>query len=1151
MRHLRAILHATVALPIAATLACTALPGQARAAGSPWWSLQATSAPTVVPRQGEAQLIVTATNLGNTQVNGSPAQPITFTDQLPAGITAVKVDPKASRGVPGSEGQFQPLSECTTPPTSIVSCKFTKPLPPYDRLVMRIIVEDNEPQSNAQNLVAVNGGETQTATLQKPLAVGEQPTPFGVESYELRPEMLGGARDSTAGSHPYQLTTTVNLNQTLGHYSKPSANEEGTYPTAPRLPRNLRFTLPPGLVGNVRAVPQCSDLQFATITAEDTVNLCPADSAIGVAVVSGHDPTPVGYEASNWAIPVFNLVPGDGEPARFGFEVEGVPVILRTAVPAGGDYAVQVTVNDVSQAVQILSSQVTLWGTPGDPSHDSARGWECLGDGFWYGGQPHQPCPTTSESEPKAFLTLPTSCASLPESTVAGESWPSGEAQAAALVGQTSYRFPSELTGCESLQFDPSLAIAPESQSASTPTGLDVNVDMAQPGLLASEGHAESSLKETTVALPQGMALNPAAANGLLACAALQFGSPFSGAAEERQTQNEAFSPGAAECPDAAKVGNVSIATPLLAKELTGSVYLAAEHTEPFTSPLVLYLVAEDKGSGIRVKLAGEVEPNPSTGQITTRFKNSPQLPFNALHVHIFGGERASLSTPPRCGGYTTQTSFVPWSAGSPASPTASFPITTGPGGGPCPSNPLPFSPSLQAGPTSTNAGSFSTFVVRIEHPEGQQALRGITIHLPPGVAAMLSSVSPCPEPSAGQEWQCGPQSLIGHTQSASGLGGEPVELPGQVYLTRGYDGAPFGLLVRTLAKAGPFNLGYVNVRSRIDVNATTAAVTVTTDPGPRGETIPTIIDGVPVQLKALEVGIDRPAFQFNPTNCSLQQIQATLTGAEGGTQPVSNAFQASNCSALPFAPNFSVSTQAHTSKAGGASLTVRISSTRGQANIAKTVLTLPKSLPARLTTLQKACLAATFETNPATCPEGSVIGYATVHTPVLTRPLIGPAYLVSHGGAAFPDVEFVLQGEGITLILDGQTQIKKGITTSSFNSVPDDPVESFEAVLPEGPHSALAAYGNLCTTKPTAPTTITGQNGASITHNIRLLVTGCAGVKGSKTRRLTRAQRLARALKACRRRYRHNRAKRIACERTALRAYRAHKAREHRRAHG
>jgi hypothetical protein len=347
---------------------------------------------------------------------------------------------------------------------------------------------------------------------------------------------------------------------------------------------------------------------------------------------------------------------------------------------------------------------------------------------------------------------------------------------------------------------------------------------------------------------------------------------------------------------------------------------------------------------------------------------------------------------------------------------------------------------------------------------------------------------------------------------------------------------------VVTPAVAGPFNLGNVTVRSTINIDPSTAAVTINSEP------FPTMLKGVPTQLKQIKVVVDKPEFQFNPTNCNEMSIVTKLTGAQGGVASAGYPFKAQNCAALSFHPTLVAEVDGRASKPNGTTLKVRVTSGPGQSNIGKTDLTLPIQLPSRLTTIQKACLAATFEANPASCPEGSNIGNALAVTPVLKHPLRGPAYLVSHGNAAFPDVEFVLQGEageaGVKLILDGKTDIKKGITYSRFESVPDAPVSLFETVLPAGPHSALTAnvpesqHFNLCRQKLTVPTVITGQNGLVVSQNTNVKLLNCPKVKP-----LTRAQLLAKAKASCNKRFKHNRAKRSKCIRQAQRKYGAHKA--------
>jgi hypothetical protein len=393
---------------------------------------------------------------------------------------------------------------------------------------------------------------------------------------------------------------------------------------------------------------------------------------------------------------------------------------------------------------------------------------------------------------------------------------------------------------------------------------------------------------------------------------------------------------------------------------------------------------------------------------------------------------------------------------------------------------------------------------------DGNQNLKGLQLHLPAGLLAMLSSVKLCEEPQA-DTGTCGPESLIGHTIVSVGLGGDPYSVSGgQVFITGPYHGAPYGLSIVEPAKAGPFDLekgtacDCVVVRANIEVDPNTADVTVTTDPeGPYA--IPQILKGIPLQIKHVYVAIDRPGFTFNPTSCNPLAITGTLSSAEGANSVLSVPFQITDCAALAFKPKFTVSTSAHTSRKNGASLDVKLTypnTPQGtETNIAKAKVQLPKRLPSRLKTLQKACLEQVFAANPAGCPAQSRVGMATAKSPVLPVALTGPAYFVSHGGAKFPELVVVLQGDNVTIDLRGETFIsKKGITTSTFATVPDVPVSSFELKLPEGPYSALAANGDLCHGKLAIPTEFVAHDGATIHQNTKIAVTGCPHHRHPKT---------------------------------------------------
>jgi hypothetical protein len=620
-------------------------------------------------------------------------------------------------------------------------------------------------------------------------------------------------------------------------------------------------------------------------------------------------------------------------------------------------------------------------------------------------------------------------------------------------------------------------------------------------------------VKDIEVALPEGISINPAGADGLQACSNAQVGylpPPASEPPDRLQFTATLASP---FCPDASKIGTVKITTPLLPNPLEGAVYLATQDANPFGSLVAIYIVAEDPVSGVVVKLPGEVRLS-AGGQVVSVFDGNPQLPFEDAELHFFGGERAPLGSPSHCGSYTTHAAFQPWTEAEPTHVSSQFDIDSGPNGTPCPGTSLPFSPALTAGTTSIQAGGFSPFTMTMSREDGNQDLQAIQLKMPPGMSGTLSTVKLCGEAQA-DAGTCGPESLIGETTVSVGLGGDPFSVTGgKVYITGPYKGAPFGLSIVNPAKAGPFDLGQVIVRAKIDVDPETAVLTIATDnEGPYK--IPRIIDGIPLEIKHVNVLINRPGFTFNPTNCSHLAITGTLESTEGASQALSVPFQATNCAVLAFKPKLMASTSGKTSRSKGASLTVKLSYPAGpyDANIAKVKVELPKKLPSRLTTLQKACTAAVFDANPASCPTASIIGHATARTPVLPVPLSGPAYFVSHGNESFPSLIIVLQGYGVTVHLVGSTFISKsGITSSTFKTVPDVPVGTFELTLPEGPYSALAANGSLCNAKLAMPTEFVGQNGALIKTSTKIATTGCP--KAARHRRNKKTHRRRRGKK-------------------------------------
>ncbi len=935
---------------------------------------------------------------------------------------------------------------------------------------------------------------------------------FGVARFAFSARNKNGTRDTQAGSHPYALNTTVVL------------NEPG--PTTGSV-KDVKVELPPGLIGNPGATPRCTYQEFIRqVNGGAERGQCTNETAVGLTTFYIQNAAnPQNALASSSA--VYNLVPPPGVVAEFGFVgLHTTPILLQESVRTGKDYGVTVTVPNINEATDLYASKVTIWGTPADSSHNDWRG-SCLfslGGGaaslterfglgaageedelegpLFFQSEEHQPeglpestgeCATSAP--PKPLLTMPTSCGQPLTATVSVDSWQERGDFVGAGHQRTRTASMPALTGCEKLDFSPTITARPDGEAGSTPTGLDVDLHVPQEATENPVGLAEADVKNTVVTLPEGMQISPSAADGLQACSQLQIGLHTA----EQPT-----------CPDASKVGNVEVTTPLLGEPLIGGAYLAMQDENPFGSLIALYLVAENPVEGVLVKVAGQVSLNPVTGQLVSTFDETPQFPVNDFKLDFFGTARAPLSTPARCGTYTSEASLEPWSGTPAAKPTSSFEITSGPNGTPC-SSPRPFQPGFEAGTTNTQAGAYSTLTMTMTRPDADQALGKLNVVFPPGISAGLQGVKLCQEPQAASG-QCPAASQIGQVIASAGLGNDPYSVEdGKAYITGPYKGAPFGVDVVVPAVAGPFNLGTEVVRSKVDVDPTTAQLTVVSDP------FPTILDGIPLQLQHINVTVNRPGFVFNPTSCEPMKLTGELESSEGATADVASPFQVTNCAALSFKPVFTVSTSAKTSRTEGASLHVNLtlpSTQRGTAaNVAKVKVSLPKQLPSPLKTLQKACLEKVFAENPAKCPKASRVGEATVTTPVLEGPLSGPAYFVSHGGAKYPELIIVLTGEdGVTVQVHGETFISKaGITTATFATVPDVPFSTFELNLPEREYPALSANGNLCQAQAAGkllmPTEMVGQNGLAINQSTKISVTGCPKVAHRKTKKHKKAK--------------------------------------------
>jgi hypothetical protein len=1061
-RHLTRGLLAVVIASLAGLGASSAI----AATSLPAWRISSVANPTAFSTDDTTQgscapcdkYQLRITNVGGAATNG---EAVKVTDTLPEGVTT------STRAAGNSteewhctpEGEGQSVVECTL--AGIVGALRQAPT-----LTVYAQVAPGVPgDSTGINVVKVEGGGAPRASRKTPTLLNPAAAlPFGLADFDSYLVDEAGSADTQAADHPNSLTTSFDVTSAANYMRERGGLDKPTFPTEGV--KDVVIDLPAGFVGNPRATQRCA-LSSLVLTVERTG--CPAASQVGRIGFNGDGSYEGEYNVGGRQnIPVYNMIPEHGFPAEFGFLFAGYPLVMDASVVGNGAQThVRITIPGVPDAVE-LGFQGAIATFFGDPT---------VQDGL--------------PSSPLAFFTNPSDCSDEPlVTTIHVDSWEdpgSRNADGTPDFGDPAWKSDTTSTpaveGCRALHFNPSMAFTPDNLQAGAPSGLSVDLEVPQssdPSIPATP-----DVRKVAVMLPAGMVLSPAAANGLGACSPAQIG------LKNNDTST---------CPESSKIGTVRVKTPLLEEELEGSVYLAqqgnagpGQGSNPFDSLLAIYIVAE--GSGVVVKLPGKVEANEHTGQLTATFAEDPQLPFSDFELHFTNGPRAPLANPPTCGTYTTEGTLSSWS-GQTVQSDSPFAITQGESGAPCPGS--VFAPSFTAGTTNNQAGASSPFSVTFSRSDQDQDLSGITVTMPPGLLGKIAGIPQCSEAQA-NAGSCSAESLIGEATTAVGPGSAPYLVRGgEVYLTGPYNGGPFGLSIVVPTEAGPFKLtgnaglGKEVVRSSIRLNPNTAQISVVSN------LLPTILEGIPLQIRTVTVTINRSGFTFNPTNCEPLAVGGTISSTAGASAAVSSLFQAANCASLPFNPGLTAFTQGATSKADGAALVVKVAQKPGEANIHRVDLQLPLALPSRLTTLQKACTEAQFNTNPAGCPEGSVIGTARAITPVLNDPLAGPAYLVSHGGAAFPDVEFILQGEGVTIVLDGKTKIRNGITSSHFETVPDAPISSFETTLPEGPHSVLGANlpananGSFCGLNLEMPTTIEGQNGARVKQSTTIAVTAC-----------------------------------------------------------
>lgn len=819
--------------------------------------------------------------------------------------------------------------------------------------------------------------------------------------------------------------------------------------------RDLRIDLPAGIVGDPTATPRCTALEFLSLFS------CPFGTQVGRARITS------GYDLG--ASPVFILEPAlPGETARLGIRAGGlINTTISVRPRSEGDFGLRADVKALPLAnYGVNRIQMTLWGDPASPAHDQERitifGSGSCGDDYTDPANPVPlPCPHPAKSTAGPFLTNPSACGPLSPAKLRVDSWE----EPGDYTNRESALAP--ITGCEAVPLDPSVSVKADDPRPDVPSGYTVKLTVPQNDSPA--GTASSHVRKVDLTLPPGVVISPAGANGLETCTD-----------EQLKLAQDA----AATCPGGSSIATAKIDVPLLDEPLQGEVYL-----RPPTPGHLFRLAIVADGPGIHLKILGEATPDPATGQLRAVFDDAPQQPFSSLELHFDGGPQAALANPQSCGTAAASGTVLGWNGlTKPISSDVSIDQGCGPRG---------FAPAVSAGSTDAGAAKTTGFNLTVRRNDGEQGLRNIDAQLPAGLSAYVKSVPLC---SAGDAaaGTCPAASRIGSTTAGSGSGPAPLFLGGSAYLTEGFGGAPYGMSFVVPAKVGPFDLGNVNVRARVFVDRSTAALRVVSDD------LPTIIQGVPLRLRELRIAIDRPGFILNPTSCAAKTVGVTTSAIEGASSTANVPFAATGCKSLPFTPTVKAETNGKKWKGSGASLKVGITQPAGQTNLAKVAVRLPVGLAARGTTIRSACSADAWGANA--CPAKNRAGFAKATTPILGEPLTGGVYFVARpkGQSGLPQLRMVLRGAGLEVELVGDVTVAKdGSTNTTFAAVPDVPITAFEMDLPQGPNSLLESNRALCSAGSLAMRTdLRGQNGARRVRNVAVKVTNCKSKKSKRSKR-------------------------------------------------
>jgi hypothetical protein len=937
----------------------------------------------------------------------------------------------------------------------------------------------------ARRLLAACAAVGAVALIVASVAQADSAEEFGVQPGTFTTSVTDaqGNLFTQAGGHPYEAGTSFVFNTRFDEYANMDV------PVQPI--KDVVAELPPGFIGNPRAAAVCTQVQMYTPSGFNPTS-CPASSQVGEVTID----TLQSIYRNTYGVPLYNLQPEQGQVAVFGFTVLGVVVHVVASVRTDGDYGVTTTASSTSQQLGVYGVvSLALWGVPADPSHNPQRGRICynVGSSFEF-------CQGGGESAgltPRPFLSNPTNCTSGPPvTTLKVNSWTDP-----GVVRSYATNSPVP-TGCDDLEFNPSIEARTTTNQADSPSGLEFGLHLSQEE--GPKGLAPAQLKNAVVTLPPGLTVNAASANGLGACTPAEIGlnTPVG--------QVDAhFSDAPANCPDASKLGTVEATTPVLDHPLKGFVYLASQNQNPFASLLALYLVIEDPQTGLIVKLPGEVKADAASGRLTAGFRENPQVPVEDLTVDFFKGSAAALKTPATCGSFMTTANLTPWTTpeGADAARSDSFSVDQGAGGGACPSSEAAAAnaPSFSAGTVNPVAGASTPFVLKLARADGTQQIRAIETTLPKGLLGKLAGIPYCSDASlaaieakSGRAEQafssCPAASQVGSVEVGAGAGPAPYYAQGKAYLAGPYKGAPLSLAIVTPAVAGPFDLGNVVVRAALNVDPVTAQIHAVSDP------IPTILQGIPLDVRSIALKMDKPDFTVNPTNCEPTSVHGSATSVFDQGASLSSPFQVGDCASLTFGPKLNVQLNGATGRLGHPALKAVLTARPGEANIGRAQVNLPHGEFLDQGNLNKTCTKPVLLAGQ--CPASTVYGHATAWTPLLDKPLEGNVYLVGGYGYKLPALVADLNGQ-IRILLVGKVDSgpNKGIR-NTFELVPDAPVSKFVLEMKGGKkYGLLENSEDLCTAPAAqrrAVARFTGQNGK--VHQFKPLVQNQCG-KGKKSK--------------------------------------------------